>query len=166
MIFRRYCRIPKVHLYKQVPGFCVIAPEKISDLAMSPLVAASDGDRRNPARGRPGLAGKGRVSGVGSPRVPFEAVRRSEDAPAMENSGAVDLRPPQPLFRCTDRECWASCGSGAFREGQGRCVRARKGGGGATRSGASSGRRRRCQARGRTGHGRRRSHAALVFAGG
>jgi hypothetical protein len=99
----------KTGLLQTGPWFCVLAPEKISDLAMSPLVAASDGDRRNPARGRPGLAGKGRVSGVGSPRVPFEAVRRSEDAPAMENSGAVDLRPPQPLLR---REClqWRRAG--------------------------------------------------------
>jgi hypothetical protein len=83
---------------------------------MSPLVAANDGDRRNPARGRPGLAGKGWVSGVGSPRVPFEAVRRSEDAPAIEN-GAADLRSSQPLFRCADRECSARCGSEVFREG-------------------------------------------------
>jgi hypothetical protein len=45
------------------------------------------------------LAGKGRGSGVGSPRVPFEAAQRSEDAPAMENGGAVDLRPPQPVLR-------------------------------------------------------------------
>jgi hypothetical protein len=61
--------------------------------------ATSSGDGRIPARRRPGLDGKGWWSGVGSPRVPFEAVRRSEDAPAMENGGAADLRPPQPLLQ-------------------------------------------------------------------
>jgi hypothetical protein len=44
----------------------------------------------------------------------------------MENGGATNLRPPQPLFRCADRECSARCGSGVFRDGQGRCVCARR----------------------------------------
>jgi hypothetical protein len=51
--------------------------------------ATSCGDGRIPARRRPGLARKGWVSGVGSLRVPFKAVRRSEDAPAIQNGGAA-----------------------------------------------------------------------------
>jgi hypothetical protein len=58
-----------------------------------------DEDGRNPARRRPNLAGKGRGSGVGSPGVRFETVWRLEDAPAMENGGTADLRPPLPLLR-------------------------------------------------------------------
>jgi hypothetical protein len=79
--------------------------------------ADRDEDGRNPARGRPCLAGKGWGKGVCSPRVPFEAVRRSEDAPAMENGGVADLRPPQHLLQRADRECSSRCGSRGFIEG-------------------------------------------------
>jgi hypothetical protein len=60
--------------------------------------ATSGGDGWIPARRRPGLAEKGWGSGVGSPRVRFEAVRVTEDAPAMENDGAMDLRPQELLL--------------------------------------------------------------------
>jgi hypothetical protein len=53
-----------------------------------------DEDGQIPARGRPGLAGKRWESGVGSSRVRFEAVRWSEDAPAMANGGEVAGGPP------------------------------------------------------------------------
>jgi hypothetical protein len=59
----------------------------------------NNGDGWIPVRERPGLNGKGWGSGVGSHKVPFEAVRRSEDAPVKENGGAADLRPPQPLLQ-------------------------------------------------------------------
>jgi hypothetical protein len=51
--------------------------------------ADRDEDGRNPARGRPGLAGKRWENGIGSPRVRFEAVQRSEDAPAMVSGSEV-----------------------------------------------------------------------------
>jgi hypothetical protein len=61
--------------------------------------ATSGGDGRIPARRRPGLAGKGWGSGVGSSRVRFEAVRRSEDAPAMAGGGGAAVHLPRPQYR-------------------------------------------------------------------
>jgi hypothetical protein len=54
--------------------------------------ADRDEDGRNPARGRPGLAGKGPRRGLGLPRVPFEAVQRSEEVPEGVLGGSVDLK--------------------------------------------------------------------------
>jgi hypothetical protein len=65
--------------------------------------ADRDEDGRNPTRRRPDFTGKGRWSGVGSPGVGFLSFRASGGAPAMENSGVVDLRPPLPLLRRVGR---------------------------------------------------------------
>jgi hypothetical protein len=54
--------------------------------------ANRDEDGRNPARGRPGLAGKGPRRGLGLPSVPFEAVQRSEEVPDGVLGGSVDLK--------------------------------------------------------------------------
>jgi hypothetical protein len=59
------------------------------------------------------LAGKGRGSGVGSPRVPFETVQRSEEVPEGVLGSLVDLKTasaPAPVN-------WApSWGKGRQRE--------------------------------------------------
>jgi hypothetical protein len=75
------------------------------------MAAASDGNHRNPARRRSGLAGQGPRRGLGLPRVRFEAVRRSEDAPAMAGGGGAAVRPPRP-------NCQRPGGSAS----QGRCT--------------------------------------------
>jgi hypothetical protein len=49
---------PKLILREQVPDFHSPAPRKKSSSAIGSLGAASSGDRRNPAKGGPGLAGK------------------------------------------------------------------------------------------------------------
>jgi hypothetical protein len=48
----------KLILRKQVPGFHSPAPRKKSSSAIGSLGASSSGDRRNPAKGGPELAGK------------------------------------------------------------------------------------------------------------
>jgi hypothetical protein len=64
--------------------------------------ANRDEDGRNPARGRPGLAGKGPRRGLGLPSVPFEAVQRSEEVPDGVLGGSVVLKTasaPAPVNR-------------------------------------------------------------------
>jgi hypothetical protein len=48
----------KLILHEQVPGFHNPAPRKKSSSAIGSLGAASSGDRRNPAKRGPELAGK------------------------------------------------------------------------------------------------------------
>jgi hypothetical protein len=48
----------KLILRKKVPDFHSPAPRKKSSSAIGSLGAASCGDRRNPTKGGPGLAGK------------------------------------------------------------------------------------------------------------
>jgi hypothetical protein len=62
----------KLILHKQVPDFHSPAPRKKSSSAIGSLGVASSRDRRNPAKGGPGLAGK--VAGM------------------MRDSSRVDLR--------------------------------------------------------------------------
>jgi hypothetical protein len=52
-----------------------------------------------PVRGRLGSAGKGRGSGVGSPRVPFHGLLAAEDVPAMVLRGVARCQPRERLFR-------------------------------------------------------------------
>jgi hypothetical protein len=56
---------------------------------MRSLDAASSGDGRNPARGRPRLAGKESRGDVGSHRVPFRALEGLEEVLAVVRGGVV-----------------------------------------------------------------------------
>jgi hypothetical protein len=76
--------------------------------------AASGEDGGILARGRPGLAGKGWESGVGSPRVPFRWLEGSKEVPAVVLGGALHPWPLLPWFRRGDR-LWSWFG------GRGRC---------------------------------------------
>jgi hypothetical protein len=55
MIFRRYCRIPKVHLYKRVPGILQKSPCK--DLNPCNVALAGTGEAAG-GQGVPELAGE------------------------------------------------------------------------------------------------------------
>jgi hypothetical protein len=74
----------------------------------------SDGDRRNPARGRPFFAGKGWGSDPCSPRVPFRWLEGSEEVPVVVLGGALHPWPPLPRFQRGDH-LWSWSG------GRGRC---------------------------------------------
>jgi hypothetical protein len=52
-----------------------------------------------PTRGRLGSTGKGRGSGVGSPRVPFRGLDGAEGVPAMVLRGIARCQPRERLFR-------------------------------------------------------------------
>jgi hypothetical protein len=75
---------------------------------------ANGGDGRNPARERPGLAGKDATGDVGSPRVPFRALEGPEEVLAVVHGGVVVVRPQEFRLRrtgCRERRA----------EGPGRC---------------------------------------------
>jgi hypothetical protein len=92
-----------------------LRPWKELDLCNVVLGATSSGDGRILMRGRPDLAGKGRGSGVDSPRVPFEAVQRSEEVPEWSLAAQWIWRPPLLLLRGTERLARARDGGGSSR---------------------------------------------------
>jgi hypothetical protein len=81
---------------------------------MQSLDAASGGDGWNPAKERPGLAGKEARGDVGSPRVPFRALEGTEEVLAVVHGGVVVVRLQEFRLRrkgCRERRA----------EGPGRC---------------------------------------------
>jgi hypothetical protein len=74
------------------------------------------------------LARKRWGSDVGSPRVRFEAVRRSEDASAIAGGGGAAVRPPRPNFRQPD----GSASQGRCMGDPLGCTRKSRRGGGST----------------------------------
>jgi hypothetical protein len=88
------------------------------------LVAGSGGDGRIPTRGRPGWAGKGTESGLGSSRVPFRGFVAAEERPVVVLSDGMEPRPP--LLRLRRGGCWGSAtgGRASFSRATGRCRKA------------------------------------------
>jgi hypothetical protein len=74
-----------------------------------------------PARGRLGSAGKGRGSGVGSPRVPFRGLLAAEEQPTMVLHGVARCQPQERLFRQGGGTTVAEGGWVSFGGDQGRC---------------------------------------------
>jgi hypothetical protein len=85
--------------YEQVPGFHSYALRWSSTSAIGSLGAASSGDRRNPAKGGPGLAGKVAVDDEGLTLGQFEGLEAEGGAPASELGGAMDGQPWELLLR-------------------------------------------------------------------
>jgi hypothetical protein len=94
------------------------------------LVAGSSGDGRNPTRGRPGWAGKGRGSGLGSSRDPFRGFVAAEEQSVVVLSDGVEPRPP--LLRLWRGGGWGSAtgGHASFSRVAGRCRKAQAWSGG------------------------------------
>jgi hypothetical protein len=74
-----------------------------------------------PARGRLGSAGKGRGSGVGSPRVPFRGLLAAEEQPTMVLHGVARCQPQERLFWQGGGTTVAEGGWVSFGGDQGRC---------------------------------------------
>jgi hypothetical protein len=83
--------------------------------------AMGGGGSSIPARGRLGLAGKGRGSGVGSPRVPFHGLLAAEEQPAMVLRGVARCQPWERLFWQGGGTAVAGGSWVSFGGDQGRC---------------------------------------------